>query len=33
VVDWQSKSAGLAQLLNFARLRPLADASAQGRLL
>jgi type III restriction enzyme len=33
VVDWQTQGAGLAQLLNFARLRPLADASAQGRLI
>jgi type III restriction enzyme len=33
VVDWHDKSATLAQLLNFARLRPVASASLQERLL
>jgi len=30
--DWRSKGARLGDLLNFARARPLADASTQGRL-
>ncbi len=30
--DWRDKGARLGELLNFARARPLADASAQGRL-
>jgi len=30
--DWRSKGARLGELLNFARARPLADASTQGRL-
>lgn len=33
VVEWQSKGARLAELLDFARLRPQADASAQFKLL
>ena len=33
MTEWQSKSARLADLLDFARLRPLADASTQGRLI
>lgn len=33
VHEWQDKGARLAQLLDHARLRPLADASLQGRLL
>lgn len=32
VNDWQQKGAHLAELLEFARLRPLADASQQQRL-
>ena len=31
--EWQAKSARLADLLDFARLRPLADASLQERLI
>ena len=30
--DWRSKGARLGELLNYARVRPLADASTQGRL-
>ncbi|MDO8464450.1 MAG: hypothetical protein Q7S46_04245 [Gallionella sp.] len=30
--DWRSKGARLGELLNFARVRPLADASTQERL-
>ena len=30
--DWRSKGARLGDLLNFARVRPLGDASTQGRL-
>ncbi|MDP2759127.1 MAG: DEAD/DEAH box helicase family protein [Sideroxyarcus sp.] len=30
--DWRSKGARLGELLNFARVRPLADASTQGKL-
>jgi type III restriction enzyme len=30
--DWRSKGARLGELLNFARVRPLADASTQGNL-
>ena len=33
VLEWQAKGARLAKLLDCARLRPLADASSQGRLL
>ena len=33
VVEWQAKGARLAELLDYARLRPLADASLQARLL
>jgi len=33
VYEWQSKSARLADLLDFAKLRPLADASLQARLI
>jgi type III restriction enzyme len=33
VDEWQSKGAHLAELLNFARLRPLGEASLQQRLL
>ncbi|MDO8770142.1 MAG: DEAD/DEAH box helicase family protein [Burkholderiaceae bacterium] len=33
VVEWQSKGARLAELLDFARLRPQADASSQFKLL
>ena len=31
--EWQAKGAHLAELLDYARLRPLADASLQGRLI
>ncbi len=31
--EWQDKGAHLAELLDYARLRPLADASLQGRLI
>jgi type III restriction enzyme len=31
--EWQRRGARLAELLDFARLRPLADASTQNRLL
>ncbi len=30
--DWRSKGARLGELLNYARVRPLADASTQGKL-
>lgn len=33
VLEWQAKGARLAELLDYARLRPLADASTQARLL
>jgi type III restriction enzyme len=33
VMEWQAKGARLAELLDYARLRPLADASLQGRLI
>jgi type III restriction enzyme len=33
VHEWQAKGAHLAELLDYARLRPLADVSLQGRLL
>jgi type III restriction enzyme len=33
VYEWQTKGARLAELLDYARLRPLADASLQERLL
>ena len=33
LLEWQAKGARLAELLDYARLRPLADASSQGRLL
>lgn len=33
VYEWQGKGAHLAELLDYARLRPLADASLQQRLL
>jgi len=33
LLEWQSKSARLTELLDYARHRPLADASSQGRLL
>jgi type III restriction enzyme len=33
VLEWQAKGARLAELLDFARLRPLADASLQARLI
>lgn len=33
VYEWQAKGAHLAELLDYARLRPLADASLQQRLL
>jgi type III restriction enzyme len=33
VYEWQAKGARLAELLDYARLRPLADASLQGRLI
>jgi len=33
VYEWQAKGARLAELLDYARLRPLADASLQARLL
>lgn len=33
VLEWQAKGARLAELLDYARLRPLADASLQGRLI
>ena len=33
VYEWQSKNAYLAELLDFARLRPLAEASRQERLI
>jgi type III restriction enzyme len=33
VLEWQAKGARLAELLDYARFRPLADASLQGRLI
>jgi len=33
VYEWQAKGARLAELLDYARLRPLADASLQARLI
>ena len=33
LLEWQAKGARLAELLNYARLRPLADLSAQAKLL
>ena len=33
LLEWQAKGARLAELLDYARLRPLADASTQGRLI
>lgn len=33
VYEWQAKGARLAELLDYARLRPLAEASIQGRLI
>ena len=33
VTEWQAKGARLAELLDYARLRPLANASLQGRLI
>jgi adenine-specific DNA-methyltransferase len=33
LLEWQAKGARLAELLDYARLRPLADASLQGRLI
>ena len=33
LLEWQAKGARLAELLDYARLRPLADASTQGKLL
>ena len=33
LLEWQAKGARLAELLDYARLRPLADSSAQGKLL
>jgi type III restriction enzyme len=33
VYEWQAKGARLAELLDYAKLRPLADASLQARLL
>ena len=33
LLEWQAKGARLAELLDFARLRPLADASMQERLI
>ena len=33
VYEWQGKGARLAELLDYARLRPLAEASLQGQLL
>lgn len=33
LLEWQAKGARLAELLDYARLRPLADASSQARLL
>jgi type III restriction enzyme len=33
VHEWQAKGAHLAELLGFARLRPLANASLQERLI
>jgi len=31
--SWQQKGAHLVKLLDFARLRPLGEASLQGRLI
>ncbi|MDO8717470.1 MAG: DEAD/DEAH box helicase family protein [Polaromonas sp.] len=33
LLEWQAKGARLAELLDYARLRPLASASLQGRLI
>ena len=33
LLEWQAKGSRLAELLDYARLRPLADASSQGKLL
>ena len=33
LLEWQAKGARLAELLDFAKLRPLADASAQSKLI
>ena len=33
LLEWQAKGVRLAELLDYARLRPLADVSSQGRLL
>ena len=33
VYEWQGKGARLGELLDYARLRPLAEASLQGQLL
>jgi len=33
LLEWQAKGARLAELLDYARLRPLADGSSQGKLL
>ncbi|MFN5939558.1 MAG: hypothetical protein ACK44C_04190 [Polaromonas sp.] len=33
LLEWQAKGARLAELLDFARLRPLADASTQSKLI
>lgn len=33
LLEWQTKGARLADLLDYARLRPLADASTQSKLI
>jgi type III restriction enzyme len=33
LVEWQAKGARLVELLDFARLRPLASATLQERLI
>ncbi|MBT9476276.1 DEAD/DEAH box helicase family protein [Polaromonas sp.] len=33
LIEWQAKGARLAELLDYARLRPMANASLQGRLI
>jgi type III restriction enzyme len=33
LLEWQAKRERLAELLDFARLRPLADATAQSKLI
>ena len=33
LLEWQAKGARLSELLNYARLRPLADSSSQSKLL